>query len=152
MSRTLIKYATMKEMVDRVEPDTFITLSVKQSLPAGLGPHFVGNHERYDRVMAQTLKKVGGKIHGKRKSRRKGHLIKNISTLERGMDGRWHIHCCLKRPSHVNIEKFREIFLECWEKSRWYLPIHDFQEIDGGAPIYIMKTGQDSLLTESLYI
>lgn len=152
MSKVLIGYATMEEMVDRVEPDTFITLSVKQSLPAGLGPHFAGNHERYDRVMAQTLKKVGEKIYGKRKSRRKGHLIKNISTLERGEDGRWHIHCCLKRPTHVNIQQFRDIFLECWEKSRWYMRKHDFQEIDGNAPYYIMKTGQDSILTESLHI
>lgn len=152
MSRVLIGHATMREMVDRVEPDTFITLSVKQSLPASLGSHFAGNHERYDRVMAQTLKKVGGKIYGRRKSRRKGHLIKNISTLERGKDGRWHIHCCLKRPNHVSIEKFKETFLECWEKSRWYMRKHDFQEIDGDAAYYIMKTGQDSILTDSLHI
>lgn len=137
----------VEDIVSRIDPDTFITLSVKQCLPATVGPLYVGNPERYDRAMRTTLKAVHRQVYGKRQSRRKRHLFKNISTLERAYGGRWHIHCCLKRPDHVNIEQFRMIFLQCWEKSNWYMPHNEVVQMTGGAAYYILKMGQDSILT-----
>jgi hypothetical protein len=42
-----------------------------------------------------------------------------LRPSERGNSGRWHIHCAIELPSHVDPETFERLINECWAKVDW---------------------------------
>lgn len=141
-----MKHSDYKEIEDRINPNTFITLTLKQGIQNGEGSFIAGSPQAYDRVVTGLFNEVLRRIYGKRAWRRKRKALLNLTTLELSRGGQWHIHSCLRRPSHVNIYEFRAIISDCWRKSRWYMPHFEVDEYRGGGVSYILKDGQDSIL------
>jgi hypothetical protein len=51
----------------------------------------------------------------------KGHLrSRSLCNMEnRGAFGRWHIHCAIELPRHMDAISFEELVQKCWEKLDW---------------------------------
>jgi hypothetical protein len=147
----MIKFKTAKEFEKLVKPNTFITLTIKQGIYDRFGAYMPGSSDVYDRVIRSLLSRVHRRLYGKRAWRRRRHQLPNLTVLEKGKDGRWHIHSCLKRPAHVTIEELIDIVEECWSVSDWYMPRYEIEEYRGGGVSYILKDGQDAILVGPTY-
>ncbi len=42
-----------------------------------------------------------------------------LRSSERGGSGRWHIHCAIELPSHVNAVALEKLIRRCWSKVEW---------------------------------
>lgn len=144
-----INAETIREYEDRLKPNTFITLTLRQGISSSTGGFIRGCPLAYDRVMKGQLSAVSRRIYGKRRWRKKRQRLPNLSVVEKSYGGLWHIHACLKRPDNVTIEEFTDIFETCWSKSQWAKERFEIEEYRGGGVSYILKDGQDAILTES---
>lgn len=104
-----------------------------------------------DKAIRCFLMHLAHRLYGKRRCRRQGIKIANVSTLEGRYGTRWHVNICLKRPEGVSMDKLRSAIAAVWGKSRWALPDVYVEEIVGSALPYILKEGADALLTESTH-
>jgi hypothetical protein len=44
---------------------------------------------------------------------------RGLRSSERGNTGRWHIHCAIEMPSHLDVTSFKQLICNCWTKVRW---------------------------------
>ena len=42
-----------------------------------------------------------------------------LRPCERGASGRWHIHCAIELPSHVDAIALERLIRDCWAKVAW---------------------------------
>lgn len=133
---------------ERINPNVFITLTVRQGITNDRGVYIAGDREVYDRVMVGLYKSTGRRLS---KGRQKRKMIENLSTVERGIFKRNHIHSCARIPDGVTFEEFRDALIASWERSKWSLPLHDIQIVTGNAVNYIVKEGQESLLLSATH-
>jgi hypothetical protein len=42
-----------------------------------------------------------------------------LRPWERGTSGRWHIHCAIELPSHVDAVALENLICDCWAKVEW---------------------------------
>ena len=42
-----------------------------------------------------------------------------LRSTERGNSGRWHIHCAIELPQHLDAVAFEELIQVCWAKIDW---------------------------------
>jgi hypothetical protein len=42
-----------------------------------------------------------------------------LRSLDRGMSGRWHIHCAIGLPSHLDGIALENLICDCWAKVEW---------------------------------
>ena len=42
-----------------------------------------------------------------------------LHSSERGTSGRWHIHCAIELPSHLDSVAFENLIRKCWAKVEW---------------------------------
>ena len=42
-----------------------------------------------------------------------------LCSWERGTSGRWHIHCAIELPSHLNAVVLEKLIRRCWAKVEW---------------------------------
>lgn len=144
----MIDQTAVKQIENRIKPNTFVTLSVKQGIQNSAGTFIAGSPEVYDRVFAALMSEVNLRLYGKRRWRRNRKRLLNISTVERSKGGLWHLHACIRRPEHVSIGEFENILRNCWRKSQWYMPVFEVAEFRNNGVRYILKGGQDTILTK----
>lgn len=108
---------TIEEFEDRVLPDTFLVLTIRQGIVVSGGAFVAPTEENIDRVVRVFLKKLAYALHGERRCKRQDVKIRNISTLEGRYSTLWHINICLRRPDGVNIEQFRAVAERVWSHS-----------------------------------
>lgn len=144
-----IRKDAIEEIYNRVEPNTFITLTGKQVIIGASGIVVPASRDAYARAMKGFWRQVSIRVYGKRNWRKRRLPPPNVTVVEQSTGGMWHIHCCARRPVHVTIERFRQIVEECWYKSVWSKQIVQVDEYRGYGVHYILKTGQDALLVDS---
>jgi len=44
---------------------------------------------------------------------------RSLRSWERGMSGRWHIHCAIELPSHFDAVALEKLIRSCWAKVEW---------------------------------
>lgn len=142
---------TIEDFDRRVEPDTFVVLTIRQGICVAGGAFMPPSEEIIDRVVRVFLKKLAYALHGERRCKRQSIKIPNISTLEGRYGTLWHINICLRRPDDVSIDEFRAMVERVWSRSRWSRPNVYVEEIVGSALPYILKEGTDALLTGSTH-
>lgn len=83
-----------------------------------------------------------------------------LHPWERGASGRWHIHCAIELPSHLDAVAFESLIGDCWAKVEWghgRIPIRD--GANAGWIDYMLKGCQksqfdgsfDCMIIESLH-
>lgn len=144
-----INSETISKYEEKLKPNTFITLTLKQGISSAMGGFIRGCPLAYDRAMKGQLSAVSKRIYGKRRWRRNRRNLPNLSVVEKSYGGLWHIHACLRRPDSVTISELINIFETCWSKSQWAKERFEIEEYRGGGLSYILKDGQDAILTES---
>jgi hypothetical protein len=48
-----------------------------------------------------------------------GKRIRVIPVLEKEATGRWHWHCAMELPAHIDSVDFERLIQTCWEKVHW---------------------------------
>ena len=43
----------------------------------------------------------------------------SLRSWERGMSGRWHVHCAIELPSHFDAVALEKLIRSCWAKVEW---------------------------------
>jgi hypothetical protein len=83
-----------------------------------------------------------------------------LRTCERGIAGRWHVHCAVELPSHCDGVALERLIRKCWAKVEWgggRILVRD--GANAGWIDYMLKTRQkadfddilDCMLLESLH-
>ena len=91
----------------------------------------------------------------------KGEVQANaLRSRERGTSGRWHIHCAIELPSHVDAVALENLIRDCWAKVELgYRRILVRDCADAGWINYMLKSRQksefdgfiDCIIIESLH-
>ena len=150
MSKTELRKSA-RELSDLVRPDLYFVITLKQAVRSDRGHWTTGGAIEYELAWNAFMKAFSKRLYGKRRYKRKGLIIPNVSTLENCYGkGRWHINACFRRPPHVTVEQFERIFIEVWRCNKWYAPDIRCQEITGDAVGYALKEGLETLLAQTL--
>jgi hypothetical protein len=83
-----------------------------------------------------------------------------LRSSEGGTSGRWHIHCAIEMPQHLDGVGFETLIRSCWAKVEWgrdRILVRD--GANGGWVNYMLKNRQksqfdgllDCIMIESLY-
>lgn len=83
-----------------------------------------------------------------------------LRSWERGVSGRWHIHCAIELPLHLDAVGFEKLIRICWAKVAWAcdrILVRDNANV--GWVSYMLKGSQksafedflDCIMIESLY-
>lgn len=104
---------------------------------------------RVDKVICGIMSGLERRLRSKRSWRRKKRVFPCLFTIEKGAFGRWHVHGCIRRPPNVTIEQFEKALQQSCAGTQWVLERRDVQEDRGFSIPYILKQGQDSILTEA---
>jgi hypothetical protein len=68
-----------------------------------------------------------------------------LRSWERGGCGRWHVHCAIELPSHVDAITLEDLIRACWTKVEWgYGQILVRDSADAGWVSYMLKRTQKS--------
>ena len=68
-----------------------------------------------------------------------------LRSFERGNSGRWHIHCAIELPSHLDAVSFEKLIKDCWAKVDWgYDRVLVRNGTDRGWIDYMLKRRQKS--------
>ena len=66
-----------------------------------------------------------------------------LRSTERGNSGRWHIHCAIELPQHLDAVAFEELIQVCWAKIDWgYSRVLVCEGADEGWIGYMLKSQQ----------
>ena len=85
---------------------------------------------------------------------------RSLRPCERGMLGRWHIHCAIELPSHFDAIVLERLIRDCWSKVEWaHSRILVRDGANAGWISYMLKDRQkstfdgfvDSIMIESLH-
>ena len=70
---------------------------------------------------------------------------RNVRWLEHRTAGRWHIHCAIELPSHLDAIDLENLIRECWAKVEWgYDRILVRDGANAGWINYMLKNRQKS--------
>lgn len=74
-----------------------------------------------------------------------------LSSRERCTSGRWHIHCAIELPLHVDAIALEKLIRDCWAKVEWsYTRILVLDRANAGWIDYMLKNSQKSEFDEFL--
>ena len=66
-------------------------------------------------------------------------------SWERGTSGRWHVHCAIELPLHLDAVALEKLIRRCWAKVEWaYGRILIRDRADAGWISYMLKDRQKS--------
>jgi len=149
-----------------------VTLTLKQARQADHGAWIKVDEHQCKRAFQVFINRLNQAVYGnavRRHNKRlrvlpvleKGEVrSRSLRTCERGNTGRWHIHCTIELPSHVDAEAFEKLIDDCWAKVDWgYDRVLVRNGTDRGWIDYMLKGGQrsefdsllDCIILESLH-
>jgi hypothetical protein len=108
-----------------------VTLTLKQARQADNGAWVKINECECKRAFRFFMKQLNRAVYGiaaRRHNKRlrvlpvleKGEIrSRALRPNERGTSGRWHIHCAIELPSHVDARPFEKLINECWAHVDW---------------------------------
>ena|SRR5579859_5669012 len=68
-----------------------------------------------------------------------------LRSWERGTSGRWHIHCAIELPAHLDAIALEDLIRDCWAKVEWgYGQILVRDRANTGWIDYMLKESQKS--------
>ena len=68
-----------------------------------------------------------------------------LRSWEHGTSGRWHVHCAIELPLHLDAVAFEKLIRQCWAKVEWaYGRILIRDRADAGWISYMLKDRQKS--------
>ena len=68
-----------------------------------------------------------------------------LRSWEHGASGRWHVHCAIELPLHLDAIAFEKLIRQCWAKVEWgYGRILICDRADAGWISYMLKDRQKS--------
>lgn len=135
---------------DRLEPDIYAVLTLKQGIRTDDGCYIKGDPLRYAGAYDQFIRRLSKQVYGPTIYRRHRKLVPNVGTLEGGDGLRWHFNVCLRRPDRLSIDDYKAIFMNVWLATPWAMPDSYFEQSTGDAVGYSLKDGPDALLMNSL--
>jgi hypothetical protein len=134
-----------------------VTLTLKQARQADNGAWFKIDEHQCKRAFQVFMNRLNRAVYGNA-ARRHNKRLRVLPVLEKGEvrsralrpsersdTGRWHIHCAIELPSHVDAETFERLIKECWAKVDWgYDRVQVRSEADRGWIDYMLKRRQKS--------
>ena len=172
----------MSEPVQQAKSDLFdvsdwdafcdVTLTLKQARQADNGVWVKIDEYHCKRAFRLFMNRLDQAVYGnavRRHNKRlrvlpvleKGEVrSRSLRSSERGNGGRWHIHCAIELPSHVDAETLERLIDECWAKVDWgYDRVLVRSGADSGWINYMLKGRQksefesllDCIILESLH-
>jgi hypothetical protein len=68
-----------------------------------------------------------------------------LRSWERGITGRWHIHCAIELPAHLDAIALEDLIRDCWARVEWgYGQILVRDRANMGWIDYMLKESQKS--------
>lgn len=141
-----MKITSAEHLEKSINPNVFITLTLKQGYVNEKGSYIPGGEIVYARAMRGLMRDLNQRCFPKRAFRRNPSRIKNLTCLEFRFGSDYHVHACVRKPDNVSFEEFERHFEESWRNSKWYRPNYKIEEYRGGGVAYILKEGQDAIL------
>jgi hypothetical protein len=105
-----------------------VTLTLKQSYRTESGSWIKVDHYRYGQAFRHFMNLLNKKVYGSA-CRRHGKRLRVLPVLEkgdvrarslrpceRGTSGRWHVHCAIELPLHVDAFALERLIRVCWAK------------------------------------
>ena len=148
------------------------TLTLKQARQADNGAWVKIDEHQCKRAFRLFMNRLDHAVYGnavRRHNKRlrvlpvleKGEVrSRALRPVERGNNGRWHIHCAIELPSHFDVIAFEKLINDCWTKVDWgYDRVLVRKGTDRGWIDYMLKTRQkskfdtllDCIILESLH-
>jgi hypothetical protein len=149
-----------------------ITLTLKQARRSDSGA-WVKIHEYPCRQAFRHFMNLLNRAVHRGAFRRYGRRLRVLPVLEKGevrtralrssqcgTSGRWHIHCAIELPAHLDAVALENLICDCWEKVEWGYPrILVRDGADAGWIGYMLKDRQkaefdgvlDCIIIESLH-
>jgi hypothetical protein len=108
-----------------------VTLTLKQGHRADSGSWIKVDHYRCGQAFRHFMNLLNKEVYGSA-FRRHGKRLRVLPVLEKGevrarslrpwelgTSGRWHIHCAIELPSHVDAFALEKLIRDCWAKVEW---------------------------------
>jgi hypothetical protein len=149
-----------------------VTLTLKQARQADNGAWVKIDEHQCKRAFRLFINRLNQAVYGNA-VRRYNKRLRVLPVLERGEvrsralrpsergdTGRWHIHCAIELPSHVDAETFEKLINDCWAGVHWgYDRVLVRNGTDRGWIDYMLKGRQksefdtllDCIILESLH-
>ena len=108
-----------------------VTLTLKQARQADNGAWVKIDEHQCKRSFQVFMNRLNRAVYGNAVRRHNNRLrflpvlergevrSRALRPCERGNSGRWHIHCAIELPSHVDAKTFERLIDECWSKVDW---------------------------------
>ena len=149
-----------------------VTLTLRQALKSDGGMWMKIDEHQCKRSFQVFMNRLNRAVYGnavRRHNKRlrvlpvleKGEVrSRALRRFERGDAGRWHIHCAIELPSHVDAETFESLINDCWAGLHWgYDRVQVRSEANRGWIDYMLKGHQksefdtlvDCIILESLH-
>ena len=140
-----------------------VTLTLKQAFQTDDGVWVKIDECRCKRAFRHFMNLLNRAVYGTA-VRRHGKHIRVLPVLEkgnvrsralraqeRGNSGRWHIHCAIELPAHLDTVGLERLIHECWAKVDWgYNRILVRDGADAGWVNYMLKDRQKSKFDDFL--
>jgi hypothetical protein len=100
-NHSVLLFETERWIDNNVQPNVYVVATLKQSCgtyAAGFKSWIRGNHERYQAVYNQFIRRLSQRIYGKSNYRRHGTSLPSAATLEGRGGARSHLNLLLRRP------------------------------------------------------
>jgi len=155
-SRAYLKFASEMDQtfsVDHWNSVCAVTLTLKQADRSEGGKREVLDPIKAERNFKTFTNRLNRAVYGNA-VRRHGTKIKVMSSLEKSLDGRLHIHAAIERPPHKSEDEFKAVIERCWSETMWayvrnsvvfkYVRNSVAAEVDQGWVDYMLKPSQKS--------
>jgi hypothetical protein len=108
-----------------------VTLTLKQARQADNGAWAKVDEHQCKRAFRLFINRLNQAVYGNAVRRHNKRLrvlpvleksevrSRALRPSERGNSGRWHIHCAIELPFHVDAEAFEKLINDCWTKVDW---------------------------------
>jgi hypothetical protein len=137
-----------------------LTLTLKQARKSDDGRWVEIDEHQCRRAFRAFMNRLNRAVYGNAVKRHDKRL-RVIPVLERGvlrvrdkgfasefgndLAGRWHIHCAIEPPAHLDFESFERRISDCWSRTDWgYRRIVFRGDADRGWVDYMLKPWQKS--------
>jgi hypothetical protein len=117
-----------------------VMLTLRQAYPAH--HRFKNSVDEADckHCFKQFMKKLNRKAFGAA-YRKRAKQLRVIPVLEKSEDGRWHYHCSIEPPAHMEFADFEKLIRGCWKDTLLgYDQIIVKPNADKGWADYILKS------------
>lgn len=141
----------------------------RQCHDGAIAYQIVGNHDRYDQMYSQFIRRLSIATYGRKHWRRYRELLPNCASLEGGTissfsrgrrhgpdphsakEGvRFHINMCFRRPEWMPFDQFKAEVVRAWIGMDWALPDISVEISTSDCVGYSLKEGPQTLLANSM--